>query len=37
MSIVKHGVIFHKGTVRVNSTLGQGTEFILKFPKQMPY
>ena len=35
--IVKHGVMFHKGTVRVNSTLGQGTEFILKFPKQMPY
>ena len=37
LSIVKHGVIFHKGTVRVNSTVGQGTEFILKFPKQMPY
>lgn len=37
LSIVKHGVIFHKGTVRVNSTVGQGTEFILKFPKEMPY
>ena len=33
LSIVKHGVLFHGGTVRVNSTLGQGTEFILKFPK----
>ena len=33
LSIVKHGVLFHGGTVRVNSTPGQGTEFILKFPK----
>ena len=33
LSIVKHGVVFHGGTVRVNSTPGQGTEFILKFPK----
>ncbi|MGM9569718.1 MAG: ATP-binding protein [Phascolarctobacterium sp.] len=33
LSIVKHGVLFHGGTVRVNSTVGQGTEFILKFPK----
>ena len=33
LSIVKHGVLFHGGTVRVNSTLGQGTEFIIKFPK----
>lgn len=33
LSIVKHGVMFHGGTVRVNSTAGQGTEFILKFPK----
>lgn len=37
LSIVKHGVIFHKGTVRVNSTVGQGTEFILKFPKKLSY
>ena len=37
LSIVKHGVIFHKGTVRVNSAVGQGTEFILKFPKKNPY
>lgn len=33
LSIVKHGVLFHGGTVRVNSTPGQGTEFILKFSK----
>lgn len=33
LSIVKHGVLFHGGKVRVNSTVGQGTEFILKFPK----
>ena len=33
LSIVKHGVLFHGGTVRVNSTAGQGTEFIMKFPK----
>lgn len=33
LSIVKHGVMFHKGTVKVFSTLGQGTEFVLKFPK----
>lgn len=33
LSIVKHGVLFHGGTVRVNSTAGQGTEFILKFSK----
>ena len=33
LSIVKHGVLFHGGTVRVNSTAGQGTEFIIKFPK----
>ena len=33
LSIVKHGALFHGGTVRVNSTAGQGTEFIIKFPK----
>ena len=33
LSIVKHGVLFHGGTVRVNSVAGQGTEFIMKFPK----
>ena len=33
LSIVKHGVSFHGGTIRVLSTVGQGTEFIMKFPK----
>ena len=35
LSIVKHGVLFHGGTIRVISTVGQGTEFIIKFPKQL--
>ena len=35
LSIVKHGVLFHNGTIRVISTVGQGTEFIIKFPKQL--
>ena len=34
LSIVKHGVNFHGGTIRVVSTLGEGTEFIIKFPKR---
>ena len=34
LSIVKHGVLFHGGTVRVFSTIGEGTEFVLKFPKK---
>ena len=33
LSIVKHGVNFHGGSIRVLSTVGQGTEFIMKFPK----
>ena len=33
LSIVKHGVGFHGGSIRVMSTVGQGTEFIMKFPK----
>ena len=33
LSIVKHGVSFHGGSIRVVSTVGQGTEFIMKFPK----
>ncbi len=35
LSIVKHGVMFHKGTVRVTSAVGKGTEFTLKFPKEL--
>ena len=34
LSIVKHGVNFHHGSLRVVSTVGEGTEFIIKFPKQ---
>lgn len=33
LSIVKHGIIFHKGSIKVNSNVGQGTEFIIKLPK----
>ncbi len=33
LSIVKHGVGFHGGSIRVVSTVGEGTEFIMKFPK----
>lgn len=33
LSIVKHGVGFHGGSIRVVSTVEQGTEFIMKFPK----
>ena len=33
LSIVKHGVGFHGGSIRVVSTVGQGTEFIMKFLK----
>ena len=35
LSIVKHGVGFHGGSIRVVSTLGEGTEFIMKFPKRV--
>lgn len=34
LSIVKHGVMFHKGTIKVNSQPGEGTEFVLKFNKK---
>lgn len=33
LSIVKHGVMFHGGTIRVTSELGKGTDFIIKLPK----
>lgn len=35
LSIVKHGVQFHSGTIKVRSQLGQGSEFVLKFPKNL--
>ncbi len=32
LSIVKHGVIYHNGTIRVESIPEQGTSFIIEFP-----
>ena len=32
LSIVKHGVMFHGGTVRVESTPGKGTIFTIELP-----
>ncbi len=34
LSIVKHAVLIHKAQITVNSVIGDGTEFIVKFPKQ---
>lgn len=34
LSIVKHGVLFHGGTIRVLSSAGKGSEFIMKFPRE---
>lgn len=35
LSIVKHGIIFHKGTIKVLSAQGKGTEFVIKLPKTL--
>ncbi len=32
LSIVKHGVLFHGGNVKVQSTLGEGSTFIVELP-----
>ncbi|MDE5862020.1 MAG: cell wall metabolism sensor histidine kinase WalK [Ruminococcus sp.] len=32
LSIVKHGVMYHNGTIRVESTVGKGSSFIVEFP-----
>ncbi len=32
LSIVKHGVMYHNGTIRVDSTLGKGSVFTVEFP-----
>lgn len=32
LAIVKHAVMYHNGTIDVESTEGQGTTFILRFP-----
>lgn len=34
LSIVKHAVLIHKAQITVNSVIGDGTEFIVTFPKQ---
>ena len=34
LSIVKHAVVYHNGTISLESTVGKGTTVILKFPKQ---
>ena len=35
LSLVKHGVNFHQGTIKVLSQLGEGTEFVVKFKKDV--
>lgn len=35
LSIVKHGIMFHGGTIRVVSEPGKGTDFIMKLPKAL--
>lgn len=32
LSIVKHSVMYHNGTIRVESTVGKGSSFIVEFP-----
>lgn len=32
LSIVKHGVMYHNGTIRVESTIGKGSVFTVEFP-----
>lgn len=32
LSIVKHGVMYHNGTIRVESNVGKGSAFIVEFP-----
>lgn len=34
LAIVKHAVLFHGGTIELESSLGSGTTFTLKFPTQ---
>ena len=37
LSIVKHAVIIHNGSIRLNSTPGEGSEFIVTLPKGAPF
>ncbi len=34
LSIVKHAVMIHKGSIRLNSTPGEGSEFIVTLPRE---
>lgn len=34
LSIVKHGVIYHNGTIHVESTVGKGSVFTVEFPTE---
>jgi len=34
LSIVKHIVLLHDGTIRLESAVGQGTRFFIKFPRR---
>ena len=33
LAIVKHAVLYHNGTIEVESEEGQGTTFVLRLPK----
>ena len=33
LSIVKHAIMIHRGNISVNSSLGDGTEFVVRLPK----
>lgn len=34
LSIVKHAVMIHHGTIQMNSTVGEGTEFVVTIPNR---
>lgn len=35
LSIVKHSIMYHKGSIKINSSIGRGTTFIVKLPKNL--
>lgn len=34
LSIIKHAVMIHHGTIKLNSTVGEGTEFVVTIPNR---